>query len=74
MAQGMDGVKLRRGDVVVAFSDGIADNLSTHIFTNTASELWEAVVGYLHPAIRCQHPATRNVRPFRQALQQKIII
>lgn len=65
MAQCFEGVTLRRGDVVCAMSDGISDNLLANKLS-TPAELWEAVVSYVHPAIRAQHPATRNVRPFKQ--------
>jgi hypothetical protein len=71
MAQSFEGVTLRRGDIVCAMSDGITDNLLSNKLT-TPAEIWEAVVSYLHPAIRSQHPATRNVRPLRQIPNNKL--
>eukprot|EP00461_Guttulinopsis_vulgaris_P000962 UN00962 len=62
MSQGMDGVTLQRGDVVCAFSDGVGDNLSRDVLDDIYN-LWSNTVGYMHPAIRVQHPATRNVKP-----------
>ncbi len=66
MAQGADAVTLRRGDVVCVFSDGIGDNLRNTIYTHTISEAWEAIVGYVNPAVREKHPLLKNVRNFRQ--------
>lgn len=68
-AQSVENVKLRRGDIVVACSDGIMDNLDGR-FIPSVAEAWQAVVGTLHPGLRAQHSATRNVAPFRQSVNK----
>jgi hypothetical protein len=66
LAQAVDDVTLRRGDVVCTFSDGIGDNLQNESYIATAAQVRETVDAYVNPVIRAQHPAIRNVRPFYQ--------
>ena len=66
LSQSLEDIKLRRGDVICVMSDGVSDNIPSQYKLESPAELWETVVSYVHPAIRAQHPATRNVRPLRQ--------